>query len=157
MYILMDTREHDEATAKIEKWFRLHNIPYERTKLRVGDYQDIANPFLVVDRKKDFEELSKNCASKDHERFRNEMIRAKATGTKIVVLVEQNWYMIDGKRIDVESIADLMLWESRYSTIRGEKVYRVLCSWIAKYDIEVQFCDKRSTGRRIVEILEGSK
>lgn len=157
MYILMDTREHDTATAQIEKWFRLHDIPYERTKLRVGDYQDFANPFLVIDRKRSFDELATNCASKDHERFRNELIRAKATGTKIVILVEQNWYMADGCRIDVDCIADLMIWESKHSTIRGEKVYRVLRSWMAKYDVEVQFCDKRSTGRRIVEILGGKQ
>ena len=153
MYILMDTREKPQATRKIVDYFQQNQIDYERTKLRVGDYQDISNPYLVIDRKKDFEELAANCC-RDHVRFRNELQRAEKTGTTIFLLIEQNRFRSQNLPVQVHSIEDLMTWQSRYGVIRGEQVYRVLRSWLAKYPLRIDFCDKRSTGRRIVEILK---
>ena len=115
---------------------------------------EYSNPLLVVDRKQSIQELAANC-TRDHERFRNELERAKAVGAKLIILVEQNRYYDRDKWIQVCNIEDLMLWSSPHTTIRGEKVYRVLRSWCAKYDIEIQFCDKRQTGRKILEIIYG--
>ncbi len=70
-----------------------------------------------------------------------------------MILVEQNTYKDGTETKKVESIEDLMLWSSPHTMIRGEKVFRVLSSWIAKYPLRVEFCNKRSTGKRIVEIL----
>ncbi|MBR3052796.1 MAG: hypothetical protein IKG59_01565, partial [Firmicutes bacterium] len=62
-----------------------------------------------------------------------------------------------GKTVKVETIEDLMMWSSPHTIVRGEKVFRVLRSWMAKYPLQVRFCDKRQTGRRIIEILYGDK
>jgi hypothetical protein len=81
--------------------------------------------------------------------------RAQKANTTLVVLVEQNRYKDRDKWIHVESVEDLVLWSSPHTMITGEKVYRVLRSWMAKYPLRVEFCDKRNTGRRILEIIYG--
>ena len=109
-------------------------------------------PLLIVDRKQTIAELAKNCTA-DHDRFKRELERAKSVGATLVILVEQNRYKDRERWIHVGTIEDLMLWESPHTTIRGEKVYRVLRAWMAKYPIRVEFCDRRQTGKRILEIL----
>jgi len=77
----------------------------------------------------------------------------KKAGATLVVLVEQNRYKDRDKWIKVERIEDLLLWSSPHTKVRGEKVFRVLSSWMHKYSLRVEFCDKRSTGKRITEII----
>ena len=152
--LLVDTREKPKAIKSILREFDEKGVSYSTTKLFIGDYMDYANPLLIVDRKQSIAELSKNCTA-DHARFRAELERAKSVGAKLVILVEQNRYYDRDKWIRVETIEDLMLWSSPHTAIRGEKVYRVLRAWMSKYPIEVQFCDKRQTGQKILEIIYG--
>ncbi len=154
MYLIIDSREKPRAIRGIVDYFDRHKIPYETSKLLFGDYIDYLNPQLSVDRKQNIAELAKNCTS-DHKRFRRELERVKDTGSKLVLLVEQKSYISGNKKIEVKSIEDLILWEAKHGVIRGEQVYRVLVSWTAKYPLEIEFCDKRSTGKRIIEILGG--
>lgn len=154
--LLVDTREKPKAIQNILKTFDEAGIKHASTKLFIGDYQDYGNPFLIIDRKQSIQELAANC-TRDHDRFKRELERAKSVGARLVILVEQNRYKDRDKWIHCESVEDLMLWESPHTTIRGEKVYRVLRSWMAKYPLRVEFCDKRSTGRRIYEIIYEGK
>jgi len=154
MFILVDTREKPSEMSRITDTFQQQGIRYDRTKLYIGDYLEFGNPFLCIDRKKSIDELAGNLTV-ERERFKREIQRAKDTGTTLVILVEQNTYRDGDRRIQIGSIEDLMLWESRYSTVTGEKLYRVLVSWCAKYPIRVEFCAKRDTGKRIIEILGG--
>ena len=151
-YLLIDTREKPKAIQGIMRTIERMGIPYERTKLLFGDYQDYNRPEVVIDRKQSIRELAQNC-TRDHVRFRAELDRAKKAGAKLVILVEQNRYKDGDEWRMVEDITDLMYWTSPHTTIRGEKVYRVLRGWMAKYNIDVQFCDKRNTGKRILEII----
>ena len=154
--LLVDSREKPKAIKTILKEFEREGVPYSVTKLFIGDYQDYGNPFLIIDRKQSIQELAANC-TRDHERFKRELERAKAVGARLIILVEQNRYMDRDKWIHVEGIEDIMLWSSPHTTIVGEKVYRVLRAWRSKYDIDIQFCDKRQTGKRILEILYGNE
>lgn len=154
MFILVDTREKPSEMSRITDTFQQQGIRYDRTKLYIGDYLEFGNPFLCIDRKKSIDELAGNLTV-ERERFKREIQRAKDTGTTLVILVEQNTYRDGDRRIQIGSIEDLMLWESRYSTVTGEKLYRILVSWCAKYPIRVEFCAKRDTGKRIIEILGG--
>lgn len=153
-FMLVDSREKPKAIHSILKYFDSIGLVHETTKLFIGDYQDYNRPSIVVDRKQNIAELAKNCTS-DHERFRRELQRAQRANATIVLLVEQNRYKDRDQWIHVGSIEDLMLWSSPHTTITGEKVYRVLRSWMAKYPLRVEFCDKRNTGRRIYEIIYG--
>lgn len=154
--LLVDSREKPKSINTILKEFEREGVRYSVTKLFIGDYQDYGNPFLLIDRKQNIAELAKNCTS-DHDRFKAELERAKSVGATLVILVEQNRYKDRDKWIRVETIEDLMLWESPHTTIRGEKVYRVLRAWMAKYPIRVEFCDRRQTGSRILEIIYGNE
>ena len=156
MFIVIDSREKPKAIQKIIDYFQQHRIEYKTSKLLFGDYMDYSNPNLVIDRKQNIAELAKNCTA-DHERFRRELELVKQTGSELVVLVEKNRYTDRGKTIKVEAIEDLLLWSSPHTIVSGEKVYRVLSSWCAKYPIRIEFCDKRSTGKRIIHILEGKQ
>jgi len=151
-FILVDTREKPKAIEKILDYFGTHGIEYERSKLLFGDYMEYSNPNLVIDRKQNIAELAKNCTV-EHERFRRELERVKRTGSHMVILVEQNRYKDRDEWIQVTKPVDLICWSSPHTMVRGEKVYRVLASWTAKYPISVVFCDKRQTGRYIEEIL----
>lgn len=151
-YIIIDSREKPKAIGKILDHFDKNGIEYEVSKLLFGDYMDWNRPGIVVDRKQNIAELAKNCTV-EHERFRREMEKARKAGATLVVLVEQNRYKDRDSWVEVNSIEDLLRWSSPHTIVRGEKVYRVLASWTAKYPLRVEFCDKRQTGRRIAEIL----
>lgn len=155
-YLLIDTREKPKAIKTILKQFDDAGIVHESTKLLFGDYMDWNIPQTVIDRKQTIAELAKNCTT-EHERFKAEMERAQKAGAELIILVEQNRYKDRDEWIHVERIEDLMRWSNPHSTIRGEKVYRVLRSWCAKYPIRVEFCDKKVTGRRILELIYEGK
>ena len=152
MYVLVDSREKPKAITKILDYFNMNCIQYDVSKLLFGDYMNYNNPRIVVDRKQNIAELAKNCTS-EHERFRREMEKAKKAGATLVILVEQDRYKDRGRWIEVNDITDLMAWSSPHTMVKGERVFRILYSWMAKYPIRVEFCDKRSTGRRIIEII----
>lgn len=153
--MLVDSREKAKAIESILAYFEDQNIEYESTKLLFGDYADYNRPGIVIDRKQNIAELAKNCTA-DHERFRRELERVKKAGATLVLLVEQNRYKDRGQWVRVNQIQDLLLWSSPHTKVRGERVFRILSSWMYRYPLRVEFCDKRSTGRRIVEIIYGN-
>ena len=155
-FIIVDSREKPKAITGILDYFDKVGIRYEVNKLRAGDYQDYGNPYLLIDRKQNIAELAKNC-TREHERFRRELERIREVGARLVILVEQNRYKDRDEWVQVRQIVDLIRWESPHTMVRGEKIYRVLASWRAKYPIEVRFCDKRATGKQIVNILYGGE
>ena len=153
-FIIVDTREKPKAIEGILAYFGTVGIEYERSKLLFGDYMDYNRPGIVIDRKQNIAELAKNCTV-ESERFKREMDKARKAGATLVILVEQNRYQDRGEWIRVENIEDLLTWSSPNTQVRGEKIFRVLASWRAKWPIRIEFCDKRQTGKRIIEILYG--
>ena len=155
-YLLIDTREKPKAIRTILKQFDEAGVVYDRTKLLIGDYADFNRPHIIVDRKQNIAELAKNCTT-DHARFRNELERAKRAGATLVVLVEQIRYKDGTEWRQIKELSDIIYWSNPHTTIRGEKVYRVLRGWMAKYPLRVEFCDKRVTGKRILQIIYGEE
>ena len=155
-FILVDSREKPKAITGVLDYFERNGIEYEVSKLLFGDYMDYSRPQLVIDRKQNIAELAKNC-TREHERFRRELERVSKTGSKLIILVEQNRYKDRDEWVQVRQIVDLIRWSSPHTMVRGEKIYRVLASWTAKYPVEVRFCDKRATGKNIVNILYGGE
>ena len=152
--LLVDTREKPKAIENILATFEAEGVPVARTKLLFCDYADYNRPGIVVERKQTIAELAKN-VTVERQRFISELERAKSAGARLVILVEQNRYKDRDKWISVKDISDLMLWSNPHTKIRGEKVFRVLSELIYKYNISVIFCDKRVTGKRILEIIYG--
>lgn len=143
---IIDSRE--KKFEHIKSYFDKHGIEYEIRKLDVGDYQIEGKPQISVDRKRSLGELSHNLMNpKDHSRFWKEVRRAREQKIKLFVLVEHGG--------QIKSIEDVAKWEDKYSGVSGRalanEIYRVHIA----YSVEFLFCDKRSTARRIIEILEG--
>ena len=166
MQVQVDTREHKSEWERIQKQFDALRVQYFRSKLYVGDYQSLDNPRLVIDRKKDLNELCGNVCQQ-HDRFKEELIRAMQQNIKIVILVEHGE--------DVKSLEDVYFWENprkheviwktvngnRVKTVRsakaidGMQLYKSLCTIRDRYNVDFEFCTKEETGKRIVEILGG--
>ena len=151
--IQCDTREHRSEWERISSQFDNLGVKYFRSKLYVGDYQSLDNPRLVVDRKKNLQELAGNVCQQ-HERFRAELIRAQEAGIQIVILCEHGG--------SIKSLEDVYFWENPRrkespGAISGHRLFKILNTMKDKYGVRFEFCDKRSTGRRIVEILNDSR
>ena len=166
MQVQVDTREHKSEWERIQKQFDALRVQYFRSKLYVGDYQSLDNPRLVIDRKKDLNELCGNVCQQ-HDRFKAELIRAMQQNIKIVILVEHGE--------DVKSLEDVYFWENprkheviwktvngkRVKTVRsakaidGPQLLKSLYTIRERYNVDFEFCTKEETGKRIVEILGG--
>ena len=155
-YLIIDSREKPKAIGSILEYFEHKGIKYTVSKMLFGDYMDYNRPEIVVDRKQNIAELAKNCTV-EHERFKREIERAQDAGATLYILVQQNRYEDRGEHIKVERIEDLLRWSSKHTIVTGEKIYRVLRSWEAKYPIKVEFCGKQSTGCRILKIIYGDE
>lgn len=149
MQIQIDSREKARAIKKIVREFEEQKVPHFVSKLYVGDYVNLKNPMLFIDRKQNIAEIAQN-ATTDHKRFKAELQRVDTIGAKLIVLIEQD--KIDKKPITC--LEDIMLWAPKYGTIVGEQIYRVLKAWEYKHNVEFQFCCKAETGARIIELLE---
>ena len=167
MELQIDSREHKKELARIKKQLDGLGVKYFISKLYVGDYMSLDNPRLVIDRKKDLLELCGN-VTQQHERFRDELIRAKEHGIKIVVLCEHGE--------DIQEMTDVLFWTNprlkemdwkmvdghpqkvqKYPhATTGEQLYKSLCTIAERYGVEFRFCTKNKTGEEIVRILKGS-
>lgn len=149
MIILCDSREkwtHPGSPDRhISGYFERHGIEYKVQKLDVGDYMlDGGN--VSVDRKQNLEELSHNLTNKnDRSRFWREARRAKERGIKLIVLIEHG--------VNIKDISDVAKWNSKYSPVKGQWLIREMRRIHFAYSVNFCFCDKRSTAKRILEIL----
>ena len=149
LVIQIDTREKPQAIQTILKQFEMAGIKVIRTKLWVADYQLLDNPYLVIDRKANLQELVGNVCQQ-HKRFTAELTRAKEVGISVVVLVEHGG--------DIKSIDDVQKWvnprlKESPLAVSGERLYKILKAMEYTYGVRFEFCDKRHTGQRIMEIL----
>lgn len=149
MTIQIDTREKPAAIQKIIEAFDQRGVQYFKSKLFVGDYMNIDNPRLVIDRKHNLSELCINVAQ-DRPRFYAELKRAHELGIHIIILCEHS------NRI--KTLQDVKNWRNpriKVSplAISGDRLYTLLKYAEDKYDVEFQFCDKAHTGDKIINLL----
>ena len=150
MKILCDSREHwtqpNSTDTHIRGWFDRHGIEWEVRKLDVGDYMTEGNPLVTVDRKQSLEELSRNLMNRaDSSRFWREVRRAHEQHIQLVVLIEC------GRT--VKTVPDVVNWHSKYSPVSGRKLLDEMIRVEYAYGVIFRLCDRRSTARRIIEIL----
>lgn len=141
--IICDTRE--KANQNILAYFDKHSIEYKIEKLDTGDYMDSERMDITIDRKRNLGELLTNLCSKDDSRFWREVRRSKEQKIKMIILCEHG-----GK---IKSIRDVASWKSKYSRVTGKQLMEEIYKVHIAYGVEFLFCDKRSTGKRILELL----
>jgi len=143
MYIF-DTRE--KKNEHIINYFQRNKIPFEIKKLDTADYWNSENPNVLVDRKRNLNEVAQNLCSQDSSRFWSELRRAYSDKKKLIILVEHGG--------NIKSLQDVSTWKSKYSTITGSRLQSEMYRIAIAYGVQWEFCSKKSTGKRIVELLE---
>jgi len=146
--LICDSRERwTQAGSRdrhLKSYFEKHGILYRVEKLDVGDYM-LDGGKISVDRKYGMEEISKNLTNKDDNiRFMAEIRRAYEAGIKLVFLVEQH---------GINSRDDVAAWRSKITGVSGSELLKRMFRLEMAYGVRFMFCDKRSCGRRIMEIL----
>lgn len=167
MIIQIDTRE--QKNSHIEKWFEENSIKTVRSKMFVGDYMNIANGLLCIDKKYGLDEVY-NCLVSDHNRFRDECIRAKESGIKLIVLTEEpdiksldevskwrnprvdKWYMVHNAQLKGK-MKNIRI--SKQPPLSSKRLQVIMETMTERYGVEWQFCPKEKTAERIFEILAG--
>ena len=144
MLCYIDTREKEHAIKGILAYFDRHGIPWERRKLDTGDYMLEGKPGLVIDRKAGLAELAHNMLSPDKARFYREIRRAREQGIHLIILCEQG---------GCHGPADVRKWVPKYGKASGKSLCDAIFRLEIGYGVPVLFCDKRSTGRQILELL----
>ena len=162
MTIQIDSREKQHAIQDILTEFDKQGVKHYTSKLYCGDYMSLDDPRLVIDRKQNLYELCSNVCQQ-HERFRNEMVRAQENGIKIIFLCEH------GRNI--KTLDDVLWWENprakfrqkvngvwvtkQQKVMQGDTLYKILNTMRNRYGVEFLFCEKKDTGKRIIELLKG--
>lgn len=144
----VDSREHwthpGSRDRHLKDYFDRHGITYRVEKLDVGDYM-LDGGSLVIDRKSGLQELSTNLTNAaDNARFMREVRRAYHAGIKLVILIEQR---------GITCHDDVSSWRSKHTGVSGAELLKRMFRLEMSYGVRFFFCDKRSAGRRIMEIL----
>ena len=146
MIIQVDSRE--QKFDHITRYFDDQGIKWVKSKCVVGDYVNLENPMVVIDRKKDLQEVAGNVCQQ-HDRFVRELELAKELGFRLIVLVEEP---------TITSLPNVCSWynfrkRTNPRAISGKTLYKIMSTMAEKYGVEWQFCKKHECGKRIIEIL----
>lgn len=139
--IIADTREQQ---THVMDYFDKQKIPYKRRALDVGDYSAMLGSLsferdVVCERKHSLDELCQNMTH-DRQRFEREFLRAKAYGTKVVLIIENATW------------TDIFLGNYRSKT-SPKSLLGSLLSWMVRFNITVTFCKPEETARIIYGIF----
>lgn len=164
MDIQIDSREKARAIQKIIKTFEKNGVNHFSSKLLVGDYMNLDNPRLIIDRKQNLQELCGNVCQQ-HERFKKELIKAMQANIQLIILVEHG--------TEIKSLEDVYFWQNprkhevrwKYENgqrvkyvvsakaVDGNQLYKSLCTIRDRYNVRFEFCSKNETGQKIMELL----
>ena len=150
MIIQIDSREqkYDHVTRYLDS----KGIKWIKSKCVVGDYVNLENPMVVIDRKKNLQEVAGNVCQQ-HDRFIRELELANELGYRIIILVEEP---------NITSLIGVCTWynyrrKKNPKAINGKTLYKIMLTMQEKYGCEWMFTTKAKCGERIVEILGGNK
>lgn len=117
---------------------------------------------VAVDRKNSISEACGNICSNthEHERFRNECIKAQSDGAKFYVLIEDD---------DCKSVEDVFRWNNprrliwlrkkgpkpKVGPASGPTLAKAMLTMEKKYGVKFVFCPRHKAAEKIVELLGG--
>ena len=151
MKLIVDTREKPRAIVRILAEFDRQGVEYVRRTLNFADYFNPANSGVIIDRKQNLLEIAKNVVQ-GRKQFVRMVERCNRSGCHLIVLIEHGG--------SIKRLEDVIRWKNprlRESplAVSGERLFRIMKAMSIYYGIEWQFCNKQSTGRRIIELLRG--
>ena len=147
MIIQVDSRE--QKFDHVTRYFDSRGIKWVKSKCVVGDYVNLENPMVVIDRKKDLQEVAGNVCQQ-HERFVRELELAKELGYKMIILVEEP------NITSLPKVCSWYNWRKRKNpkAVTGKTLHKIMSTMSEKYNITWEFTTKENCGKRIVELLK---
>lgn len=146
MIIQVDSRE--QKYDHVTRYFDSKGVKWVKSKCVVGDYVNLENPMVVIDRKKDLQEVVGNVTTQ-HARFVRELELAKDLGFKLIILIEEP---------NIETLGDVPRWynwrlKKNPKAVSGKKLYKIMTTMQEKYGVIWLFTTKQNCGKRILELL----
>jgi len=152
MVLYEDTRQQIGKHRNVHLYCQQAGIKIIRQALNVGDYQIAGKGDISVDTKMGVLELAGN-VFQDHERFRAECLRAQECGIQLIILVEE---LLPGGRLD--RWRPPIGWNGRPVARFDPAILRkAMITMQQEYGVKFRFCDGRSTGKVLIEYLEGRR
>lgn len=150
MYIIEDTGQKKGQHELKNDGFASLGISVIRNKLPFGDYA--LPPKVAVDTKKDMEEIAGNiCGSRaEHQRFKQECVKARDAGCKLYFLVENN--------VGISTIDDVHKWVNprciyQPGCVQGDRLEKAMKTMSERYGCEFLFCHPEEAAGIIQELL----
>ena len=151
---------HDMHRGKKSTYSEPINYYIQEKGLKVGDYTiavklpngEVINfkDKIVIERKADLNELCCNFFDKKDEegktRLERELDRAKEQGIKVILLVETD-------NMHNKILSSKHFRFDKASKVSPKAFNSILRSLQAKYDISIEYCDKKDSARLIHDIL----
>lgn len=147
MVLYEDTRQQAGKHKNIHAYCEQAGIKIIRQALNVGDYQIAGKGNISVDTKQSVLELAGN-VFQEHQRFRDECIRAQECDIQLIVLIEEQ---LPGGR--------LVNWRPPVGSVRFDPatLRKAMITMQQEYGVKFRFCDGRSTGKQLIEYLTGER
>ena len=149
MIIVEDTRNQITKHKELNDALLAKGFTIIRTKLFVGDYTRLDDMRVCIDTKKDIDEIAGNICGKQHERFREECIRARDNFIKLIVLIEE-----------LPPSGDLANWKSSKKRKEGKErkadgatLKKAMQTMHEKYGVEFEFTTRQKCANRVIELL----
>jgi ERCC4-type nuclease len=137
MKIKVDNRE--KGNNHILEYFDTAGIEYITGKpCSIGDYCNLDNPNVFIERKASWEEFAGNCG-KQHARFKRELERLDECGGRMAILVETE--------------QPLSEWKSKRTKMAAAVMVKIIEAWKRKHNIKLMQCKKWDAGIMICQIL----
>lgn len=140
--VIVDSRE--QVNGHLTSWLDSKGIQHITRALETGDYSAMLDgetfeDEVVIERKANLDEIAGNFTT-GRERFEREMIRAKANGIKVFLIIENaSWH-------------DIML-HNYHSQLKPQSLMASLLSWQVRYNITIMFCHPEETAQLMYSIL----
>jgi hypothetical protein len=149
MVYIHDTRDKATKHQNVDEYLIAQGHKVVRSKMFVGDVTLLSDQSVCIDLKRNLQEVAVN-VGQDHARFKRELERAQEYGIKLIFLVEHGGA--------IKTLEDVQGWvnprlKEHPLALTGPRLYKIMLTMQNKYGIEWHFCDKRCTGKRIIELL----
>lgn len=142
--IICDTRE--KGNKKILEYFKNINQDYIISKLDSGDYMKFKDYTTIIDKKDGLLELAGNlCHTKEHERIKREIAKAKELGCEnFIFLIQDN---------KIKSLEDIKNWSSPHTKVKGATLLKIMTTMKEIYGVRFIICEKKKMGEMIIKLL----
>lgn len=152
MYIIEDSRQQKGKHDIKHNDFASMGINLLTNVLPYGDYA--CPPRVSVDTKRNMEEIAQNIGGAEHQRFKNECIKARDCGAQLIILVENT----EG----ITCVDDVHKWINpnliyHPKAITGTRLEKAMKTMHERYGVRFEFCRPEESAKRIMELLNNGE